>query len=150
MNLQKTLDDFKAAKKEFVGVISSQFSSELAKLASTIDGLEGIRWTQYTPYFNDGEACTFRIGSVEFKLKDAEEDAGDNEDGYQTTWDINYELGKVTKDAKHPATEKFEEITDLISNDDIEDVLYDMFGDHVEVTFDVATGKTTTDEYAHD
>jgi hypothetical protein len=149
VNIQQTLEDFKKAKKEFVGVISAQFGTELAKLASSVEGLEEIRWTQYTPYFNDGEACTFRIGSVYFKLKDAPEDSGDNEDGYQSVWDINYHR-KEAKEGEHPATTQLQAIVDLINNDEIEDVLYDMYGDHMEVTFDVAAGKANAEEYDHD
>jgi predicted nuclease with TOPRIM domain len=33
------------------------------------DVVECIFWTQYTPYFNDGEACRFRVGEVFVTLK---------------------------------------------------------------------------------
>lgn len=33
------------------------------------DRVEYIFWTQYTPYFNDGEACEFRVGDICITLK---------------------------------------------------------------------------------
>lgn len=35
-------------------------------------GVRGIAWTQYTPYFNDGDVCEFGIGEVSFALDGVE------------------------------------------------------------------------------
>lgn len=40
--------------------------------------VESIFWTQYTPYFNDGEACEFSVNDVHILLKN-DEDACDYE-----------------------------------------------------------------------
>lgn len=40
----------------------------------------GVAWNQYTPYWNDGEPCTFRIGEVSFCFKDVVLDK--DEDSY--------------------------------------------------------------------
>lgn len=40
--------------------------------------VESIFWTQYTPYFNDGEACEFGVNDVHILLKN-DEDACDYE-----------------------------------------------------------------------
>ncbi len=32
----------------------------------------GVAWNQYTPYWNDGEPCTFRVGEVTFSFAGAE------------------------------------------------------------------------------
>lgn len=55
-----------------------------------VEGVDSIRWKQYTPYFNDGEPCEFSIGEIEIRLSDAEEDAGDYEDGYEDAWSLTY------------------------------------------------------------
>ncbi len=44
-----------------------------------------VRWTQYTPYFNDGDACTFDVYEARTKLTDTPEEAGDYEDGFITS-----------------------------------------------------------------
>src|SRR5690348_1020347 len=49
-------------------------------------GVKAIAWSQYTPYFNDGEACEFGVGDIAFtsnsKVVSAwlDDDAGDQED----------------------------------------------------------------------
>lgn len=34
--------------------------------------VSGIAWTQYTPYFNDGEPCVFQAGEAYFSFNDVE------------------------------------------------------------------------------
>lgn len=36
----------------------------LLQLAEFIPDLEAFHWTQYTPYFNDGDACTFSVNDI--------------------------------------------------------------------------------------
>lgn len=40
------------------------------KLFTTIPEIESVFWTQYTPYFNDGDACTFSVNDIYFNLYD--------------------------------------------------------------------------------
>ena len=40
--------------------------------------LKAIRWNQYTPYFNDGDPCTFSVGEVMFLVDGAAEDDGED------------------------------------------------------------------------
>lgn len=36
--------------------------------------LQSVSWTQYTPYFNDGDACTFGIGLVTANFEPEQEE----------------------------------------------------------------------------
>ena len=96
-------------------------------------GLESIRWTQYTPYFNDGEECVFRVhlSYPDFRYR-SEEDF--DEEGYsedssrrERNRSIAKELGKLSN---YP--EPFRAI----------------FGDHVRVTATREGFEVT--EYSHD
>src|SRR5688572_30748584 len=56
--------------------------------------LISLRWTQYTPYFNDGDACTFSVhdpeaGWVGMPDYDPNEDQGDGEHRYLSWWDVD-------------------------------------------------------------
>lgn len=42
----------------------------------------GVHWTQYTPYFNDGEACEFRVNEICFHIL---EDEDDEIESYEST-----------------------------------------------------------------
>ncbi len=102
--------------------------------------LESFRWTQYTPYFNDGDECTFSVhkDDLDFVFDGAEvEDV--------STWTINHEkYGKdYVPEFKAAALQAF----DLMGQMD-DEVLKQLFGDHVEVicTKDGAEASS----YSHD
>jgi len=60
---QLSVDDFKAA-------VATVLAHE---------EITGIAWTQYTPYFNDGEPCVFSVGEPDFRLAGVTDPA--DEDG---------------------------------------------------------------------
>lgn len=130
-----------------------------------------IVWTQYTPYFNDGDTCYFGIHDWELKVdpdfmaddtKETwyadHEDEDDNEYHYGEA-DYTYYLKKVSGDSwnkpKNPRELTKEEASLLkdfneleSSCQDIEDVMQTVLGDHVKV---VATKDGfDIDEWSHD
>lgn len=149
MSLEKLISNFKKQKQAFVKEVSVEFLTELKKLSKEIEGLEAIQWQQYTPYFNDGDACTFRVSGPTFKFSESEEDAGDYEDGFEDLWSINYNRGKKNL-KEHPQTKQLEVISEMIEDDAMEEILLDLYGDHMEITFIVKTGKIEAEEYSHD
>jgi hypothetical protein len=94
-----------------------------------------VRWRQYTPYFNDGDPCTFGVGEFTYKIDGKLDDGGDYEDGFYSTW------GSEIKGHKRVA-EAFEKaVRDT-------DVFESIFGDYVRVT---ATPEGfEVEEYSHD
>lgn len=56
--------------------------------------VEAVRWSQYTPSFNDGDPCVFSTGQFYVKLVGVEE-GGENEDGYFTEYCIDRHFTKV-------------------------------------------------------
>lgn len=63
-----------------------------------VDGIEAVRWQQYTPYFNDGDTCEFSIYEPRVKLSEEfgpiDEDSSDYGDDYLTTYNL-YSYGDV-------------------------------------------------------
>jgi hypothetical protein len=110
--------------------------------------LQSFSWTQYTPYFNDGDECTFSAHIDEPKVNglDPYDDnssetvwqsrSGDKPGGYVPNPDFN----PAIRDARV-------DVVEFLSNID-ESVLRDMFGDHVEVK--VTRDGTEVEEYEHD
>lgn len=100
--------------------------------------LESFSWSQYTPYFNDGEECTFHV-------RDIDEINGFNDDsdewGSQVIngWGKNAVLGPL-HDAYDLACKTLSSISD--------DLLQKILGDHVRVT--VTRDGIQTEEYDHD
>jgi hypothetical protein len=85
----------------------------------------GVKWAQYTPYFNDGEACVFHLGSVAV-YPTKEEFEGD---------DSLYDFESY---GEEPET----------SLNQIEDILEAIFGDHVQIS--ATREEITTEEYEHE
>lgn len=101
--------------------------------------IEAIRWTQHTPYFNDGEECVFSVGELYYKLVGAD---GEDED------DFEY-LSSYSKPEGFDQQQWFKDLEQLasaISGSDEE--MLAAFGDHVRVT--VTKEGVDVEEYEHD
>lgn len=95
---------------------------------------EGFRvtWTQYTPYFNDGEPCVFSVGSLELiRISDDREIYTEEE------------RRKALGDA-YPAWTELEKAWYKLPRDMFEAA----FGDHRQIT--VENGKLTHEEFDHE
>lgn len=144
--------ELEALKKAHLEKSKALFTEVSKKVFEAHPALKSFGWTQYTPYFNDGEECTF---SANTSYPDINEHDGD---------DINFEDENVTdwsavKDASGNRPIKKNEmynpelqaalvtVKEFLNN--VEDeVLRDLFGDHVRVT--VTADGTEVDEYEHD
>ena len=98
-----------------------------------------LRWRQYTPYFNDGEACEFSRHDIGVKLTDTPEDASDgyDEEGFEDTYSDrrDEELFKSVLAAVKVLEAIDEEIFEIA------------FGDHVKVT--ATRAGFDVEEYSH-
>lgn len=54
----KALQDY--AKREGGAIVGAAFKELLAKR----DDVQEVSWTQYTPYFNDGDECVFGVNEL--------------------------------------------------------------------------------------
>lgn len=124
--LQKAKD-----AREEAGKLAKDALSEGAKaIFEEYPKLTGFRWTQYTPYFNDGEACEFSVNTDPCIRTEADEeflDEYDNED-----------------ESLKPA---FEAVSKLLGSVGEEDMQF-VFGDHCEVT--ATRDGFEVEEYSHD
>lgn len=71
--LSKQIDAFhakrEALKKETSALADSVIDS-LQSIIKAAPGVEAIRWNQYVPGFNDGDACEFTLGELEVKFNE--------------------------------------------------------------------------------
>jgi hypothetical protein len=110
------------------------FTNATKKIFEHYPDLESFGWRQYTPYFNDGDPCYFRV------CWDAE------------SLDINGESIDYYPDEETEETKKWMEIADVISDflSSIDkEMLEDWFDDHARVTIH-SDGRAEVDEYSHD
>lgn len=125
---------------------------ELMKVLAD-ERIEKIRWRQYTPYFNDGDLCEFRIYSLDVKPTEeagGREDDGDYEDGFIDSWSMKYYAEHTTDPRPEllPLYELTKPLNDMLTSGAFYNVLEGAFGDHAEVT--VTSAGITVDSYEHD
>ena len=130
-------------------------------------GITAVIWSQYTPYFNDGEPCVFRRQDPSFT------NASEDEMKNVTTWgeydgedksvwacegsisrvlsghhEWHKELAEQILNAGGVDVASCEVIENVFASSEMEDIFETLFGDHVKVT---ATRKGfDIDEYDHD
>lgn len=88
--------------------------------------LYSISWRQYTPYFNDGDPCYFRVSEYEIEyVEDEDDEAAANDDQNKAAADVE---------------KLFSDLDD--------DLLESILGDHIRV--EVTAEGISVKEYDHD
>ena len=136
---------FQETVEKLRGELQEDLKPVLQELVSSKegDGVKGIRWTQFTPYFNDGDPCLFGVRTVRVRLGSTAEDEGEYGDGYISWFDIKYGSTKVDE----ATTNLVSQIGEIVKSVP-DDVMEAAFGDGVQVT--VTAGSVDVEEYEHD
>lgn len=178
-DLEKTFQDLANQitnlKTKYMALGQEIMTKKIAAFFEQYPEVGGVAWKQYTPYFNDGDACEFSVGEKVFYPSEelATQVFGEDydPDEYEDTYYDNSIFDKPSAwlYEKYPNDEtivnraklteilgeaRLTEIQDgcaslqnlLFSIDD--DIMLDLYGDHVKVYLD-KTGATV-DEYNHD
>ncbi len=172
--IKQKIADINAKKQELVEGLRKDFAPMLQPLFDKSNGkITSFGWTQYTPYFNDGEECTFST-HVDYPVINGED--SDDIDAlnigiYKTITDENLAEHKSFNESEHghkwyvsksvgengyfrnPGYDEdlanlVDEFKQVIKSID-DEFLKDLFGDHVQVTVN-ADGTIETEEYSHD
>jgi hypothetical protein len=97
--------------------------------------IAALKWSQYTPYFNDGDSCIFSVHDFSFRMKGNTDDYGDDE--FHSTWSPNPVIKAIGNRVK--------EFRKSVVCSEIFEVA---FGDHVECVATVEGIEVS--EYNHD
>lgn len=119
-------------------------------------GVTAVVWTQYTPYFKDGDTCVFGVNEPYFtNAKDldnitrwGEYEGEEDNEWSESAWGFEYQRKKTGSVFEGIDKQSIDKFSNLIQSSEMQDVMKAMFGDHVRVTatregFDV-------DDYDHD
>lgn len=168
--LKAELDEAIAEYQKKAGDALTQIYAEFFETAPMI---QQFYWRQYTPFFNDGEACVFNVHDVEFNILAT--DDRDYEGTYQSAWSCKYNKVKTNLEYHEKSTEDgAQEIVAFLKSvnadsemerhcemavssmnsfiNSNEDLMLAVYGDHVEVVVSKQDGKITVEvgEHAHD
>lgn len=154
--LREKQEEIKKLKKEMLEASNKIFTDLTKTIFEDHPKVESFGWSQYTPYFNDGDTCTFSANTDWIYINGNPVDESDwvNETKITNygTWnrekkeyegrtevanlDYDPELSKAT-----------EEIKEFLSNFE-NDFFMSQFGDHAEIT--ITANGVSVDEYEHD
>lgn len=153
------IEEFFTKKRELESVISNHgkaLVSELFQKLFDTGKIKMVVWSQYTPYFMDGDPCVFSLNTPAVVPVGAEEAVAQAEDDYGSWWpmesecfwdeeitvygDYNPETRKYTT-SKEPgpfyrcAPELVPMVNEFYKNFwCLEDVMLASFGDHATIT----------------
>lgn len=149
MEFKEKLEELKQKQK-----VITKLNNELTKFSSEIfedfykyifakySSLESFGWTQYTPYFNDGDTCVFYANTDYIKINDcyAEDSIWFNKKNVTDwgTWNPTQRVYENRKEVENKnydnvLVEAHNEIVNFLSNFG-DDFYLTKFGDHAEIT----------------
>lgn len=159
------LDQTQIALQAQINAAQQKFEKIFPELVkdffAAVPQIKSVTWTQYSPYFNDGDACTFSVNEVffatdenkEFGVYRNEEDYDENEedDGEVAERDENffsdtYYSLKKQKFLTKEQIEMCKKLDELISLN--EDTMESMFGNGTVIV--LRADGIETQDYDHD
>lgn len=154
--LQMKNSEIRDLKKQINSISDSIFDDFRQHIFSKYEQLESFGWTQYTPYFNDGEACLF-FANTDYLIINgdyAEDSNWFSKENIINWGQWNRELkiheGRVQEpnnNYNEVLVNAYNEIVEFLSNFD-NDYYLTKFGDHAEVI--VTKNSVDISDYDHD
>lgn len=150
-NIKQTLKELEEKKQAAMELIKRDFSEILKPIFEKSKKITSFTWTQYSPYFNDSDECTFSVNIDRdwgTSINGERIDELDEENDF-----LSETLGWGKDERPNPNYDKNEsnvldELISVISSIP-EEFMEELFGNHVEVTV-YADGTNKTEEYEHD
>lgn len=162
---EQLISDQKELQRKFQDQAQGLFKEITKEFFEKNPGITGVVWTQYTPYFNDGDTCEFSVGDPTFTNAPVDElnevRWGEYEGETEGVWACE-NVGYVLESDRPYYTETANAIRaaggvdpvsctlfgKAIGSSEMEAVMEAMFGDHVKV---IATRDGfDVEEYDHD
>lgn len=163
MSMHPLIVELNEQKQKFQKRARTVFSEEFKSFFERFPEVREIVWTQYTPYFNDGDPCTFGVSEPCAKMApdatlepDVVEDLkerNDNDCDNCVITTIRDNTCSKWRPAMRSRTQResdlidaFEQLSSLVQG--MDDLMQDMFGDHIIVR--ASSNGFDVEEYDHD
>lgn len=154
--LKRLISDFKETQDAFKKHAQKAFKESMKSFFIDNPEIKVVKWAQYSPYFNDGEECTFSVGMPYFSnapdaddIRHGEYVGDDIEEGEDPIWvhgeDAYGENEAPPIERLHTAMNDFEEIQ---QSSIFQDLAETMFGNHVQIV--ITANGIKVEEYDHD
>lgn len=168
-DIKEKTEAINKTKKELVEKLRPDFKELFTPFLEKYPQVTHLKWNQYTPYFNDGESCTFSVNDLFGFLGTEEEDdyegslpdyyveqvAEYRTTGINSAWSEWTKTRVVEKNAEYPedisvSLQMDKDFDALVKAFDQipDDIMLELFGDHTEIT--VTREGLDVEEYSHD
>ncbi len=156
LEIKEKQAEIKRLQKELQDKSTEIFLSSFKKLFEETPKLKSFAWTQYTPYFNDGDTCYFSSNTDYLIIngEDIEEASWANEKKVISwgTWNREKRVyeGRIEQDNPDydkELSETVDKVKKFLSLFD-DNFYQNQFGDHVMVT--VTEDGFSTEDYEHE
>lgn len=137
-------DEFAQLKASLVNQLRPKFKELFLPFLQKWDQVKFFRWTQYTPFYNDGDPCVFNVHDL-YGYTDG--DDPDASEGTVYGWSGTKYLEPQFGDKAGEVLSDFKALTKEFGNIP-KDVMQDLFGDHAQIT--VTREGIDVAEYSHD
>ena len=144
----KLLDEQEELRRKFQATAQELFKETTKEFFDSNPAITAVVWTQYTPYFNDGDTCEFGVNSPTFTNAPDPENVNwgsydGDEEGVFAVENISYVMNsdrdyykneqEAIKKAGVIDVDSCEAFQRMICSSAMEDVMEAMFGNHVKV-----------------
>ena len=150
-DFEKISVEFEKQKKEASEKFKIAFEAFFKDFLKLVPSVKSVSWSQYTPYFNDGDSCTFGVNEPTFYnfIVDEdynEDDEDDEKDKNQWALD-SWQLGDYVKfGISEPESKLMEFLSATIQENEI--FMKEIFGDHIKII--LTSNGIEEVEYDHD
>jgi hypothetical protein len=154
--LREKQEEIKKLKEEMLEASNKIFTDLTKTIFEENPKVKSFGWNQYTPYFLDGDTCTFSVNTDYIYINGESVDESDwISETKITNWGTwnrekkQYEgrTEVINLDYDPELSKSSDEIREFLRNFD-EDFFLSQFGDHAEIT--ITAEGVSVDEYEHD
>lgn len=142
-NLQ---NEYASMKNTFCESMKQSMKEFFVEFFNENPSINAVIWTQYTPYFNDGDECVFSVSEPCFTNASSEnlndvspwgEYEGDNDDIVVfTEWEVSRRNSNIPDFIKSLQinVRSIEYLSSMLQSENMSDIMLETFGDHCRVT----------------
>ena len=149
--IQGVIDAMATLDKQISEIGHAAIVKQLAPIFEARQDIQSIRWNQSTPYFNDGDPCTFGLGEIYLDLgKMTQEEIDDeglgDDEAYSTEYDLNPHGDKPYDDPRYKEGQAA--VKELMApfNSIPETLMERIFGNNKQIVI-TREGEVTVEDY---
>lgn len=158
-SIQNKLIEINEARQNYQALMKQHGVALVQEMAKDIFDafpcVRAIQWTQYTPYFNDGDPCYFSVNEARIALnKDFMESlqASEKQCLYEYHDDFMEFSCRLTDHQNTPTAQVLKKINEALGDfqgvlNDLSEAMQETFGDHQQIT--ITRDGIEAEEYSH-